>query len=134
MISSTSADFRRAVQRLISSSITALIDVSFARLHLSRFSLGHYKSSITSNRSSARVICAADGSIELGKMYFPIHGSVWVAETLLPMVCSRASPCSRKRSEEHTSELQSLMRISYAVFCLKKKHRRNKIYTQHPKP
>src|SRR3546814_5017447 len=30
--------------------------------------------------------------------------------------------CSRRlRSEEHTSELQSLMRISYAVFCLKKK-------------
>src|SRR3546814_8985511 len=29
----------------------------------------------------------------------------------------------RKRSEEHTSELQSLMRISYAVFCLKKKNR-----------
>src|SRR3546814_6052989 len=32
---------------------------------------------------------------------------------------SRHSYC--KRSEEHTSELQSLMRISYAVFCLKKK-------------
>src|SRR3546814_5181262 len=30
---------------------------------------------------------------------------------------------SRSRSEEHTSELQSLMRISYAVFCLKKKKR-----------
>src|SRR3546814_8908979 len=29
--------------------------------------------------------------------------------------------CSPPRSEEHTSELQSLMRISYAVFCLKKK-------------
>src|SRR3546814_8083292 len=29
------------------------------------------------------------------------------------------------RSEEHTSELQSLMRISYAVFCLKKKRRQN---------
>src|SRR3546814_1567837 len=29
----------------------------------------------------------------------------------------------KKRSEEHTSELQSLMRISYAVFCLKKKKR-----------
>src|SRR3546814_4766469 len=29
---------------------------------------------------------------------------------------------TRHRSEEHTSELQSLMRISYAVFCLKKKH------------
>src|SRR3546814_6273540 len=31
---------------------------------------------------------------------------------------------SRERSEEHTSELQSLMRISYAVFCLKKKQTR----------
>src|SRR3546814_8174313 len=31
-----------------------------------------------------------------------------------------------KRSEEHTSELQSLMRISYAVFCLKKKKKKNK--------
>src|SRR3546814_2620596 len=30
------------------------------------------------------------------------------------------------RSEEHTSELQSLMRISYAVFCLKKKKRKHK--------
>src|SRR3546814_6406189 len=30
------------------------------------------------------------------------------------------------RSEEHTSELQSLMRISYAVFCLKKKNKQNK--------
>src|SRR3546814_8358737 len=34
----------------------------------------------------------------------------------------------QKRSEEHTSELQSLMRISYAVFCLKKKQNKQ---TQH---
>src|SRR3546814_6664015 len=33
----------------------------------------------------------------------------------------RCEPCTR--SEEHTSELQSLMRISYAVFCLKKKNK-----------
>src|SRR3546814_5852760 len=33
------------------------------------------------------------------------------------------------RSEEHTSELQSLMRISYAVFCLKKKKNKDKIIT-----
>src|SRR3546814_9502745 len=32
----------------------------------------------------------------------------------------------RNRSEEHTSELQSLMRISYAVFCLKKKKKKKK--------
>src|SRR3546814_9140926 len=37
---------------------------------------------------------------------------------------------SEGRSEEHTSELQSLMRISYAVFCLKKKNtKRNNIHT-----
>src|SRR3546814_3250751 len=38
----------------------------------------------------------------------------------------------RHRSEEHTSELQSLMRISYAVFCLKKK--KNNISPNHSKP
>src|SRR3546814_2288560 len=36
---------------------------------------------------------------------------------------------AHRRSEEHTSELQSLMRISYAVFCLKKK--KNHIDTKH---
>src|SRR3546814_1506818 len=40
----------------------------------------------------------------------PADGSVWGAD----------------RSEEHTSELQSLMRISYAVFCLKKKKQQHK--------
>src|SRR3546814_3961375 len=34
-----------------------------------------------------------------------------------------------ERSEEHTSELQSLMRISYAVFCLKKKKQQKRINT-----
>src|SRR3546814_6432473 len=34
--------------------------------------------------------------------------------------------CTTERSEEHTSELQSLMRISYAVFCLKKKTNKSK--------
>src|SRR3546814_4396158 len=35
--------------------------------------------------------------------------------------CAEIMPVKPGRSEEHTSELQSLMRISYAVFCLKKK-------------
>src|SRR3546814_1595969 len=38
-----------------------------------------------------------------------------------PSPRARSDPCTR--SEEHTSELQSLMRISYSVFCLKKKIR-----------
>src|SRR3546814_9532552 len=41
---------------------------------------------------------------------------------------SQNQSCSDTRSEEHTSELQSLMRISYAVFCLQKKNIKN---TQH---
>src|SRR3546814_4563207 len=43
--------------------------------------------------------------------------------------CRRAMTMTRRlngRSEEHTSELQSLMRSSYAVFCLKKKKRESK--------
>src|SRR3546814_1573407 len=42
--------------------------------------------------------------------------------TLLP----RMGEVGAGRSEEHTSELQSLMRISYAVFCLKKKNKQNR--------
>src|SRR3546814_9398604 len=37
----------------------------------------------------------------------------------------------RDRSEEHTSELQSLMRISYAVFCLKKKKKKKNTSTNY---
>src|SRR3546814_7988857 len=39
-----------------------------------------------------------------------------------------AAPMRSARSEEHTSELQSLMRISYAVFCLKKKTNKQKVH------
>src|SRR3546814_9859750 len=40
---------------------------------------------------------------------------------LLPVVVPHGTNADLARSEEHTSELQSLMRISYAVFCLKTK-------------
>src|SRR3546814_9915091 len=48
----------------------------------------------------------------------PISGA---SSTILPVGRNRSVRSSIRRSEEHTSELQSLMRISYAVFCLKKK-------------
>src|SRR3546814_7870972 len=44
--------------------------------------------------------------------------------TVWHRVLKQASLKVGKRSEEHTSELQSLMRISYAVFCLKKKNKK----------
>src|SRR3546814_4597627 len=50
------------------------------------------------------------------------------SEQVVPEVpaCHRFPLRGSRRSEEHTSELQSLMRISYAVFCLKKKKTRRK--------
>src|SRR3546814_9440308 len=45
------------------------------------------------------------------------------------LTSSTGSQSPASRSEEHTSELQSLMRISYAVFCLKKKKKPNKSTT-----
>src|SRR3546814_3923195 len=42
--------------------------------------------------------------------------------SFLPWTRRGSRPARSTRSEEHTSELQSLMRISYAVFCLKKKN------------
>src|SRR3546814_3452268 len=49
---------------------------------------------------------------------FPVGRNQTLAHK--PALCSH-----QERSEEHTSELQSLMRISYAVFCLKKKKTRS---------
>src|SRR3546814_1283541 len=64
------------------------------------------------------------------------HRPRLVADTDLRRLCRPVRRCAeqddspaarRYRSEEHTSELQSLMRISYAVFCLKKKTKNNDI-------
>src|SRR3546814_7110305 len=55
----------------------------------------------------------------------PVNGGVrdnWVQDkTPVVRPCVMTVTTKKSRSEEHTSELQSLMRISYAVFCLKKK-------------
>src|SRR3546814_7050672 len=48
-----------------------------------------------------------------------------IASSGLVMQITKAFGAWALRSEEHTSELQSLMRISYAVFCLKKKKKQN---------
>src|SRR3546814_2859287 len=50
-----------------------------------------------------------------------VNGRVTIGSASRAAGCGACRPW-RARSEEHTSELQSLMRISYAVFCLKKKN------------
>src|SRR3546814_1111833 len=66
-----------------------------------------------------------------------IRRSKWLSRTREPAFDDQSPVSNRKetdmwpqscgrRSEEHTSELQSLMRISYAVFCLKKKTKKTR--------
>src|SRR3546814_9033887 len=60
--------------------------------------------------SAGRLIVGYLIGASIGALLGLVFGMVWVARSAL------------FRSEEHTSELQSLMRLSYAVFCLKKKN------------
>src|SRR3546814_4975860 len=55
------------------------------------------------------------------RQHFSVRTRITHADRLVPAFADDAIAANDERSEEHTSELQSLMRISYAVFCLKKK-------------
>src|SRR3546814_9539891 len=78
-------------------------------------------------RAASDLRAAADGGVD---------GDDRVAHLDAPRTRAYARICaSSRRSEEHTSELQSLMRISYAVFCLKKKNNNtNKTKTNNKSP
>src|SRR3546814_9490123 len=72
------------------------------------------------------VMAHADWIIDLGPGAGHDGGQVVFEGTPAALVSGRPSLTGEHlRSEEHTSELQSLMRISYAVFCLKKKNTQN---------
>src|SRR3546814_3368738 len=63
------------------------------------------------------LLLADEGALRSGQAHRHLPRRLWL-RALLHRILPRARFA---RSEEHTSELQSLMRISYAVFCLKKK-------------
>src|SRR3546814_2858554 len=66
---------------------------------------------------------AGPGYADMGNIFGDIFGNIFGGG---------AARGPRRRSEEHTSELQSLMRISYAVFCLNKKnHKKTTIHYKH---
>src|SRR3546814_6984922 len=77
---------------------------------------------------AASTSCSASLSDQSFGAVDPFGGAVTTSATLnysCTYSCSGLLDClvgGLSRSEEHTSELQSLMRISYAVFCLKKKN------------
>src|SRR3546814_10577785 len=59
--------------------------------------------------------------------------SEWPSPSFAPAPAAARSSAAARRSEEHTSELQSLMRTSYAVFCLQKKQTNTHIHHIHYK-
>src|SRR3546814_10013305 len=74
--------------------------------------------------AEANDVTVIDSSPELiQKISDTLDVKAMVGFASLPNVLEQAG--AGDRSEEHTSELQSLMRISYAVFCLKKKKKTN---------
>src|SRR3546814_2830464 len=73
-----------------------------------------FRSSLSAERQSASLAGSAEDSSAFLRRWVSLS---WRAEI---RVLAAPATFSMTRSEEHTSELQSLMRISYAVFCLKK--------------
>src|SRR3546814_2275883 len=74
------------------------------------------RSSAARLRGSSDSCAAGNTYCQAGKLAAPRY---FVASA--NGIYTSPKPCATSRTEEHTSELQSLMRISYAVFCLKKK-------------
>src|SRR3546814_2056195 len=68
-------------------------------------------------------------TLERGRAFFAVQKN-----KVRPFVVTAGDLSAVARSEEHTSELQSLMRISYAVFCLKKKKQEQKAQMETPLP
>src|SRR3546814_2846405 len=68
------------------------------------------------------ILAALNGGLGT-RLGSPMAASVILFGLALFIALAGAAVTGSLRSEEHTSELQSLMRISYAVFCLKKKNR-----------
>src|SRR3546814_4081691 len=81
---------------------------------------------ISFTRGPSREGVLSIGGRAIAELLVPVIGFPWQAipgprVASIPAPIGRDLPLKDGRSEEHTSELQSLMRISYAVFCLKKK-------------
>src|SRR3546814_8627060 len=112
-----------------------LIDFGFGAAFLFRLSnIGRIHASKADGIDSMlrhEVPCASGSGPSSGITSTPSHGKIvkcgWPSNSIVAASCDGARTTRKTvssltpRSEEHTSELQSLMRISYAVFCLKKK-------------
>src|SRR3546814_3560825 len=86
------------------------------------------RSSISARSARRRASSASSSSTSARRRLRSIRTRSPVSSSASPPPTAASGAALRidgERSEEHTSELQSLMRISYAVFCLKKKNKQN---------
>src|SRR3546814_7441571 len=94
--------------------------------------LGMQEAQAAGGRQAKKLIAAVTAAFAAGQLIGPMFFSLshaWFNTDLnfalilatIGLVLGSIWPLMPERSEEHTSELQSLMRTSYAVFCLKKK-------------
>src|SRR3546814_1960824 len=83
-------------------------------------------------RAQSRITGVVAAQAALETLAVPIPAGVRYVDDILSLgvLGSVLQEIGCRRSEEHTSELQSLMRISYAVFCLKKKTE-YQVYREH---
>src|SRR3546814_4961549 len=106
--------------RIVGAISTAL---SFKALSISPIILSVELGSSELRFSVQLIGCAL--SVIIGSSFLHKRVCPFFRQSAIDMLPPRLGP--RIRSEEHTSELQSLMRISYAVFCLKKKKQHTNI-------
>src|SRR3546814_2868346 len=92
---------------------------STARLAGLGHQIHHVEAPFGAEQDAAVKIVESDVA-QIGRVFVAIHRDLHARQAqVLPF--QEVVAADAVRSEEHTSELQSLMRISYAVFCLKKK-------------
>src|SRR3546814_10295624 len=87
---------------------------------------------MTDTDSDKQRECAGQGGANIVAAFFGgMGGCAMIGQSVINVTSGGRGRLSTftARSEEHTSELQSLMRISYAVFCLKKKKHINIVYS-----
>src|SRR3546814_1813404 len=100
-----------------------------ARFQLPLLAAAQAQKEVTHNEALTLLDALVQPVVEAGPQnsppLAPAVGQCWLVGAAPTAEWSEAAGTVALRSEEHTSELQSLMRISYAVFCLKKKKQTN---------
>src|SRR3546814_10914226 len=91
-----------------------------------RGTAGDFQRSLRARRTldAISAVRIAPGGLTMQR-YYVLDREMAAGEDGFEAMVARAYRLKQARSEEHTSELQSLMRISYAVFCLKKKNNKD---------